>query len=464
MRSNSFGLSDLRTPFSRTSTHKRNASSFGASGLLDQDGYEALSTSRSSRRRGMSSTVNLLRIVKWILGTIVALVIIFFWKYELHIELQLFNRGWIRSTILPVVPTSSHCFSPSHISTTSYNLSLSTSPTYVDFHSGISLPLGNDCYSFASTLPTSPLPGMNLPEMTIIHLYWRNDLLPLGKRQINLIESILFTQDEKHTRIIFWTNAQDSKQVENLPILQPLLKQFGGGVQGGGGGRFEIKKVVKTELALNTPMESSPYLELADTQAWVDGDLVRILVLYNYGGVWIDFDTVLTGKRDLRVLLEHEWVTQWDCYDKIYQPLNGAMMHFFQNSPYLCEMLYTMSTSSPPTKNSVDWGSRLYHKVYRSLIDSSIKPFKILPYCFTDGVSCRLDNRLPDPFDSQTLLGTNKWGKGRWEQVKWKLENVWAVHLHNRWDKGFPKGGYIDEMVLKPIEEKKSAKGYKDQL
>ncbi|GAA5987994.1 hypothetical protein JCM5350_007853 [Sporobolomyces pararoseus] len=464
MRNNTFGLSDLRT---LTTSHKRNASSFGGVGGGGEEGYEALSTSRrlSSRRRGgimSTTTLNLVRIVKWTLGTIVAFVIIFFWKYELHIELQLYNRNWIQSTILPISPTSSHCFSRSHItSSTLYNLSLSESPKFIDFHSGMNLPLGTDCYSFASTLPQTPIRGMELPEMTTIHLYWRNDLLPLGERQLKLIESILFTQSEKHTKVIFWTNAKDPKrEIETLPILQPVLKQFGGGEQK----RFEIKKVDKKELSLKTPMESSPYLELADTQAWVDGDLVRLLVLYQYGGVWIDFDTVLTGKRDLRVLLEHEWVTQWDCYDKIYQPLNGAMMHFFQNSPYLCEMLYTMSISPPPNKNSIDWGSRLYHKTYRSLINSGIKPFKILPFCFTDGVSCRLDNRLPDPFEETSVREKKKWGKGRWEQVKWKLENVWAVHLHNRWDKDFPKGGYIVEMVLKPIEEKKRLMGYRDQL
>jgi hypothetical protein len=291
---------------------------------------------------------------------------------------------------------------------------------------------------------------MNLPRETLIHLYWRNDLLPLGSRQTDLIESILFTQSRKHTKVIFWTNANNVEQVETLPILQPLLNQFGSGSDSD---KFVIKRVEKQTLAKGTPMEDNKLLEIADQQAWVDGDLVRILVLYQFGGIWIDFDTVLTGKRDLRVLLEHEWVTQWDCYDKIYQPLNGAMMHFYKNSPYLCEMLYVMSNSKPPSKNSVDWGSRLYHKVYRSLLNRGIKPFKILPYCFTDGVSCRLDNRLPDPFDGS--IDKRKWGKGRWENLGQKLENVWAVHLHNRWDKAFPKNGYIQEFVLKPIEEKK---------
>ncbi|GAA5885090.1 hypothetical protein JCM16303_006398 [Sporobolomyces ruberrimus] len=431
----SFRLGELQNPLSGLrATHKRNPSG----GLLDD--YEPLST---RRRNPVGSSARLWRLLRWIVLSLVALVLVFLWKYELHIELQLFSRGWIRSTILPVVPSSSTCFSPSHISSTQYNQTLASSPSYVDVQAGLGMPLGRDCYDFASTIPKHPIKGMVLPQETIFHLYWRHDLLPLGPRQVSLLESILATQDRRTTRVVFWTNAEEASQVETAPILKPLFHRYGT--------RLEVQRVDKRTLARGTPMEGSVLLEMADKQAWVDGDLVRILVLYQKGGIWVDFDTILTG-RDLRVLGEHEWVTQWDCYDKPYQPLNGAMMHFYLNSPYLCEMLHVMATSPPPTKNSVDWGSRLYHKVWRSLVSSGTKPFKVLPYCFTDGVSCRLDNRLPDPFGE--TKAEKKWGQGRWEDVKSKLENVWAVHLHNRWEKGFPRGGYIDEMILKPLAGK----------
>jgi hypothetical protein len=128
------------------------------------------------------------------------------------------------------------------------------------------------------------------------------------------------------------------------------------------------------------------------------------------------------------------------------------MMHFYRSSPYLCEMLHSMATDPPPAQGSVDWGSRLYHKVWRSLVANGIQPFKVLPYCFTDGVSCRIDNRLPDPFGEKDI--EKKWGKGRREDLESKVMNVWAVHLHNRWDKSFPSGGWVDEMILKPVMAK----------
>ena len=124
-------------------------------------------------------------------------------------------------------------------------------------------------------------------------------------------------------------------------------------------------------------------------------------------------------------------------------------MHFYENSPYLCEMLHAMAHDPPPKKGTTDWGSRLYHKVWRRLVANGIKPFKVLPYCFTDGQTCRLDNRLPDPFAGND----GKWGKGRAAELKRKVESVWAVHLHNQWDKDFPRGGWVRSLILSRVEE-----------
>jgi hypothetical protein len=75
--------------------------------------------------------------------------------------------------------------------------------------------------------------------------------------------------------------------------------------------------------------------------------------------------------------------------DKPYQALNGALMHFNRHSPYLCEMLYIMANDPPPQLASTDWGSLLYHKLWRRLVANDIIPFKILPFCFIDARNCR---------------------------------------------------------------------------
>lgn len=135
--------------------------------------------------------------------------------------------------------------------------------------------------------------------------------------------------------------------------------------------------------------------------------------------------------------------------DKIFQPMNGAMMHFFKESPYLCEMLYAMANDPPPRQGTTDWGSLLYHKVWRRLLDNSIKPFKILPYCFTDGFSCKLDNRLPDPFGPKDW----SWGIGKMESLEVKIRSVWAVHLHNRWELSLPTDGWVAHLILSKVDE-----------
>lgn len=337
------------------------------------------------------------------------------------------------------------------------------------------MPFGRDCFDFAASLPQHPLPGMIIPTHTILHTYWRADLRPLGKRQISLLHSILATQDRATTSVILWTNSPSTTYLSQDPLLAPLLSLYGD--------RLTLASVDKKVLAVGTPMEDHPLLEAKDDLAWLDGDIVRVLVLWAKGGLWVDFDTIMTG-RDVRVLTESEWVTQWDCYgtsycrsssdlnrpqggseaesqtdvtfllhfcvDKIYIPLNGAMMHFHQHSPYLCEMLYGMANDPAPRESTTDWGSLLYHKIFRRLISNQITPFKILPYCFTDGRNCQLNNRLPDVFAAPD----SSWGAGRMEDLERKLDGVWAVHLHNQWDKDFPTGGWVRELIISTVSKK----------
>ena len=376
--------------------------------------------------------------------------------------MQLFSRKWIADAIDPVLPLSSTCFHPQSVARSRHNSTLANAPAYVQLQAGIGLAYGNDCFDFASTIPLAPLPGMQLPTHTIFHTYGRVDLDPLGERQISLLHSLLAMQDRESTSVILWSNPDDPTRplLRDSPLLAKLLRLYGPH-------RFSVREVDKGALAAGTPMEGSAMLDMADEKAWLDGDLVWILVLWAEGGIWVDMDTIMTG-RDVRVLGESEWVTQWDCYgplilssglsrasradtlrleDKPYQPLNGAMMHFHQHSPFLCEMLHAMAHDAPPRRGTTNWGLFLYHKVWRRLVAHGIAPFKILPYCFTDGVLCRLDNRLPDPFASRD----SSWGQGRGAALRRKFDSVWAVHLHNQWDRHLPQKGWVRKLILDKV-------------
>ncbi|KAJ7081326.1 glycosyltransferase family 32 protein [Mycena belliarum] len=400
--------------------------------------------SRDSASRFKTRSITLL---KFALPASLLLLVLGFYFYEPHIELAFYDRTWTHDQIFPV-PTLSGCFDEARVSP-SYNLSDGLhGPRRTEVQAGMSLRLGIDCYNFAGTIqPTvrsTPSAYRSPDARTQYHTYWRNDLAAFGPRQEWMIKSFFATQHLPTSRLVLWSNGN------LLPneILTKYLTRYPES--------FALRVVDISALARGTPMDNSPLLVQKDAKAWVDGDLVRLLLLWNYGGVWVDMDSLLT--RDLDPLLEHEFVTQWDCYDKIYQPLNGALMRFRQHSPYLCEAFHIMASSVPPRAGSTDWGALLYLKLWRALVGGGIPPFKVLPFCFSDARSCRLDNRLPDPFvpDDARANRMGMWNgdMGARGKLDGALHNVFGVHLHNQWEKAYPEGGWVERLLLKGYDSR----------
>lgn len=422
---------------------------------------------------------------KFILLLLLLIVLLYWWFIETHIQIAFYSRSSITQLLPPhPPPLSSRCFSAEFLrhpfdlrphsfpSSPAYNTSLGTlglQPKVLSLSPGFRLPHHDDCYRFASTIPFKPTEAMirsnslDLNQVSYYHLYWRSDLLPISDRQIITLKSLLATQDFQSTstsaqptsQLILWTNPS-TRSLENDPILAPLLYRYRD--------RLTLKVLDLESLTHKTPLEGLHLLDhIFDRKAWLDGDLVRVLVLWHFGGYWIDMDNLIL--RDLQVLGEHEWVVQWDCYDKPYEPLNGHMMHFLKHSPYLCEMMEMMSKPPWPRPASTDWGGQLYHRLYRSLLSSGVTPFKVLPYCLTDGRSCDLKHRIPDPFlpflqpstTGKTTTTTNDPKTGQaiddpesdWDlQLTQKLKYLFSIHLHNQWEKQFPKDGWVHRLYI----------------
>ncbi|KAF8708154.1 Glycosyltransferase sugar-binding region containing DXD motif, partial [Rhizoctonia solani] len=405
--------------------------------------------------------------LKWILGFLVLCLFALWRLWEPHIEIMFFRRSWIREEVLKVEPLVG-CFRPENIARTSYNASWALDrPKRWEIQAGVPLRMGMDCYDFAGTVGRDKTQDTAEKHHTYFHTYWRKDLNPFGERQSWMLKSFFATQDLAHSTLILWSNGdlRDNKYVMQFTSRYPSTI-------------FQVRRVNVDQLAKGTSLEGSSLLHQRDKRAWVDGDLIRLLVTWAEGGIWIDMDSLLT--RDLSPLLEHEFVTQWDCYgkqlqfkgaraalisclDKLYTPLNGALMHFYKHSPYLCEAFHIIGTSPPPRPGTTDWGSSLYLKVWRRLVHEGIQPFKVLPFCFSDGRSCRLDNRLPDPFKKDPA----KWGEGRITagdktglaeggELDVALGNVFSVHLHNQWEKAFPPGGWVERLLLNRYDSRLS--------
>ncbi|KAF8320494.1 hypothetical protein DL93DRAFT_2131717 [Clavulina sp. PMI_390] len=376
------------------------------------------------------------------------LVLIYYvYTWEIHVEVQFYKRSWVKQEILDVEPLAG-CFEPQSIARDGnlYNASYHLyGPKRTEFHAGIDMRLGMDCYDFAGTIPYPPPRHHDERhharyERTNYHTYWRADLEPFGERQEWMLKSFFSTQDLSASTLILWTNdigpIRDNKRIALYLQAYPHA--------------FEVRQISIEEKVKGTALEGSPRIKgTHDSKAWVDGDLVRLLVLWHWGGVWVDMDSLLT--RDLTPLLDHEFVTQWDCYDKVYQPMNGALMHFRQRSPYLCEAFHIMASpkNPPPRPGSTDWGSLLYHKLWRRLLAAGIPPFHVLPSCFSEGRSCRMDNRIPDPFKPDPKSWAAGRGVGEGEELDQVLRKIFVVHLHNQWHKAFPKDGWVDRLLLR---------------
>ncbi|KAG6817108.1 hypothetical protein H0H87_012629 [Tephrocybe sp. NHM501043] len=366
--------------------------------------------------------------------------------YEPHIEISFYSRSWVQREIDPVPPLAG-CFEPARVSSR-YNVSDAVyGRRRNEVQAGLPLTRGLDCYAFAGTIQIhrddARSRGWVHPDQrTQFHTYWRTDLVPFGPRQEWMIKSFFATQDVGASKLVLWSNGD----LSGNEILRGYVKKYPDA--------FALRVVDMEKLASSTVLDGSELLKLRDKKAWLDGDLLRLLLLWNYGGVWVDMDSLLT--RDLTPLLEHEFVTQWDCYDKPYQSLNGALMRFRRHSPYLCEAFHIIATSPPPRSHSTDWGSLLYLKLWRRLVAASIPPPKVLPFCLSDARSCRLDNRLPDPFKPDHKSGKWTGGLGMEEGggLDEVLGKVFGVHLHNQWEKAFPAGGWVERLLLRRYEKK----------
>ncbi|PBK71423.1 glycosyltransferase family 32 protein [Armillaria solidipes] len=349
---------------------------------------------------------------------------------KLSIQLAFYSRDWVHQEILLTEPLSG-CFDASRVSP-KYNMSEAVyGLKKTEVQAGLQLKMGLDCYDLAGTIRSdgnTRIPDVHEPgdERTQYHTYWHVDLAAFGPRQEYMLKSYFATQNIHTSRLILWSNGD----LSGNEILAGYVKRYPGA--------FALKIVDIPTLAIGTELEGSELLRRKDEKAWVDGDLICLLLLWNYSGVWVDMDSLLT--RDLDPLLEHEFVTQWDCYDKAYQPFNGALMRFCQHSPYVCEAFHIMATGTAP-------------------LVGSIPPFKILPFCFSDGRSCRLDNRLPDPFVADDAKGKWTMGLGMEEggPLDKALGNVFGLHLHNQWDKAFPKDGWVDRLLLQRYDRKLSS-------
>jgi hypothetical protein len=242
------------------------------------------------------------------------------------------------------------------------------------------------------------LPDVSPGDPVTFHMYWREragawwpTVRPFGRKQALPIKAFLATQDLAKCSLVLWSDGDLSRNEWLRPFLDRIDLRV-----------YDVAREVR-----GTPLEGHPGIyNQRDRRVYRDGDLFRILVLHNYGGVYADMDTVLL--RSLGVFLDQEFVYQWDTYDDLYAP---ALMRLWKGSAFAQELVRGI-LEIPPGK--YNWGrENVKRAIHRG------RTISVFPSPFFN-TEWQAD---PDfkPFES-TPASANLY------------EGAFAWHWHNQWD------------------------------
>jgi hypothetical protein len=182
-------------------------------------------------------------------------------------------------------------------------------------------------------------------DFTYYHVFWNIGLPPSDKHTLP-IKSYLATQNLENTKLVVWSNVD----LTNNEYLKPYFDEYLNNLE------FRIYDPIKESVG--TEIEGKTNILLAsDSLNWCKGDLFRILILNNYGGVYVDFDVAFL--RDFAPLLSQEFMYKWGREKNM---INGAIMRLKKNSN-LCKQLLHEISIGPVQPGSTLWSTILYEKV-----------------------------------------------------------------------------------------------------
>ena len=122
--------------------------------------------------------------------------------------------------------------------------------------------------------------------------------------------SFLATQDLKKVKLHFWSNlSPDSSEVQE--IFGPLLQNPAYASS------IELSQFIPDQecsrVLPSSPGVGSTLCKIykAQTDPTSTSDLMRVTVLHNYGGAWIDSDVLLI--QDMAPILEEDGSGSWTC-------------------------------------------------------------------------------------------------------------------------------------------------------
>lgn len=251
---------------------------------------------------------------------------------------------------------------------------------------------------------------------TDYHMFW-NVGLPFSRKQILPIKSYLCTQNLKNTTLNIWSNI-DLTENEYLKPFLPFIK-------------FKIWDP-KIE-SIGTPIEGrGDILSVNDSLNWAAGDLFRILSLYNYGGLYVDFDVVFL--RDFAPLLDQEFMYKWSFQKEM---INGAVMRMFKKSQLGLDLLESIS-KNPIRPGTTNWSSDLYQRVRNINSNWTVFPCGFFNTEWQIQLSPKEKSQNPELVKFITYpFKKTEYSNNLYDGVfSWHWHNNWTVEVENgsKWE------------------------------
>jgi hypothetical protein len=258
-----------------------------------------------------------------------------------------------------------------------------------------SMPIDN-CLNFLKNIKSN---NKDRHEKFKFHSYWYVGK-EFGEKQTLLIKSYLSTQNLKNTEFILWCN-QDLSENE---YIKEYLKFI------------TFKKYDPFDEAKGTPIENMNHiLEPNDVRNWPGGDLFRLLILHNYGGIYLDMDMVML--RDFSPLFNQEFMYKWGCKDEYdFGGINGACMGIFRKSKLSYDLLNTLIHHTP---GDTSWSTELYTHVRQTNDDWTIFPSAFFNSEWHDDVERNWGSHERNAFNDHSFK---------------MYDGAFSWHWHNRWD------------------------------
>jgi len=250
-------------------------------------------------------------------------------------------------------------------------------------------------------------------------------------KELMVIKSFLATQNLDHCEMIVWSDYD----ITDNPLIQPYKKHV------------DLRVWDPFGEAKGTILEHYPrILGARDHKYYLQSDLLRLIVLHKYGGVWADMDIIFL--RDFKALLKQEYMYMWGSEtDFAREGACATVLSLTKGSELSLELLKQILVT-PARPATACWGKEMFAPLYRRY------PFPVLPSTFFNTEWCiNVKNKGHGDFVE------SGWFDNKGHGAEYVFDEAYTWHWHNSTYKNREivpgsKFDLLEKKIDKLIEEK----------